>query len=55
MNYEGNLCFVVLAGKYRTGKSFLLNRLLDLQGEGVKFIFYSFSIIKRLIQFIFYK
>lgn len=45
MNYEGNLCFVVLAGKYRTGKSFLLNRLLDLQGEGVKFYF---SIINML-------
>lgn len=36
MNFEGNLCFVVLAGKYRTGKSFLLNKILDIQGgEGV--------------------
>lgn len=34
MNYEGNIGFVALAGKYRTGKSFLLNKILDLP-EGV--------------------
>lgn len=33
-NYEGNISFVTVAGKYRTGKSFLLNRLLNLRGEG---------------------
>lgn len=27
--------FVCLAGKYRTGKSFLLNKLLYLDGKGV--------------------
>jgi len=34
MNYEGNISFVTIAGKYRTGKSFLLNKLLGLRGEG---------------------
>jgi len=32
--YEGNISFVTVAGKYRTGKSFLLNKLLNLRGEG---------------------
>lgn len=27
--------FVTLSGKYRTGKSFLLNKLLYLEGRGV--------------------
>ena len=31
--------FVCLAGKYRTGKSFLLNKLLMLEGDGVKYNF----------------
>ncbi|KRX10023.1 P-loop containing nucleoside triphosphate hydrolase [Pseudocohnilembus persalinus] len=34
--YQGNISFVGLAGKYRTGKSFLLNKLLNLQGRGFK-------------------
>jgi len=33
--YNKNIGFVSLAGRYRTGKSFLLNRLLDLSGDGV--------------------
>lgn len=32
---EGDIGFVVLCGKYRTGKSFLLNKVLDAQGQGV--------------------
>jgi len=42
MNYEGNISFVTVAGKYRTGKSFLLNKLLGLRGEGVKKPFIDF-------------
>jgi len=34
MSYDGNISFVTVAGKYRTGKSFLLNKLLNLRGEG---------------------
>lgn len=33
--YNKPVGFVCLAGKYRTGKSFLLNKLLNLQGKGV--------------------
>lgn len=33
--YNKPIGFVCLAGKYRTGKSFLLNKLLDLRGAGV--------------------
>ena len=29
--------FCCLAGKYRTGKSFLLNKLLRLEGQGVNY------------------
>ena len=32
---QGNVGFCSLAGKYRTGKSFLLNQLLCLKGPGV--------------------
>ena len=32
---KGNVGFCALAGKYRTGKSFLLNQLLCLKGQGV--------------------
>jgi GTPase Era involved in 16S rRNA processing len=32
---EGELGFIVICGKYRTGKSFLMNKLLDVQGDGV--------------------
>lgn len=32
---QGNVGFCSLAGKYRTGKSFLLNQLLCLKGQGV--------------------
>jgi GTPase Era involved in 16S rRNA processing len=35
--YKGNVGFCSLAGKYRTGKSFLLNKLLGLRGKGVRF------------------
>lgn len=31
--------FACLAGKYRTGKSFLLNKLLYLDNKGVRLIF----------------
>jgi len=31
--YEGNVAFVTVAGKYRTGKSFLLNRLLGIKSQ----------------------
>ncbi|CAD8099791.1 unnamed protein product [Paramecium primaurelia] len=31
---RGNIAFVVVCGKYRTGKSFLLNKLIDVQNEG---------------------
>lgn len=34
MSYEGNIAFVSVAGKYRTGKSFLLNKLLNLKDRG---------------------
>lgn len=34
--YNKPVGFVCLAGKYRTGKSFLLNKLLDLRGTGVQ-------------------
>lgn len=34
--YVGNVGFCCLAGKYRGGKSFLLNRLLDLKGDGFR-------------------
>ena len=33
MQYEGNVGFVTIAGKYRTGKSFLLNKILDISNE----------------------
>ncbi|CAK85405.1 unnamed protein product (macronuclear) [Paramecium tetraurelia] len=33
---DGDIGFVVVCGKYRTGKSFLLNKLLDAGGEGFK-------------------
>ena len=33
---SGNVGFCSLAGKYRTGKSFLLNQLLCLKGPGVR-------------------
>lgn len=33
---EGNIGFVSVCGKYRTGKSFLLNRLLEVQGDGFR-------------------
>ena len=29
-----NIAFVCIAGVYRTGKSFLINRLLSLKGKG---------------------
>jgi GTPase Era involved in 16S rRNA processing len=32
---KGSVGFCSLAGKYRTGKSFLLNKLLGLEGSGV--------------------
>jgi hypothetical protein len=31
---KGNVAFVTIAGNYRTGKSFMLNKLLGLQGRG---------------------
>jgi len=31
-----NIGFVIIAGKYRDGKSTLLNRLLSLKGKGFK-------------------
>jgi len=34
VGYEGNISFVTIAGKYRTGKSFILNKLLNLSHEG---------------------
>ena len=33
---EYKLGFCCLAGQYRTGKSFLLNQLLDIRGRGFK-------------------
>ena len=33
--FDGNVAFVTVAGKYRTGKSFLLNKILGLKGQGV--------------------
>jgi GTPase Era involved in 16S rRNA processing len=33
---EGDIGFVVVCGKYRTGKSFMLNKLLNTSGDGVK-------------------
>jgi hypothetical protein len=36
LEVNGNVGFCCLAGKYRTGKSFLLNRLLNLKGSGFK-------------------
>lgn len=35
LDTPGNVGFCSLAGKYRTGKSFLLNQLLCLKGQGV--------------------
>lgn len=35
--------FVTLAGKYRTGKSFLLNKLLYLEGKGVPYVIITVS------------
>lgn len=35
--------FCCIAGKYRTGKSFLLNKLLKLEGNGVHFHLRSFE------------
>lgn len=32
---KGNIAFIVMCGKYRTGKSFLLNKLIDVQNDGV--------------------
>lgn len=32
LEYAGNVGFVCIAGKYRTGKSFLMNKLLGLKG-----------------------
>ena len=34
--YNGNVGFCCLAGKYRGGKSFLLNRILNLKGDGFR-------------------
>lgn len=39
LEYSGNVGFVSLAGKYRTGKSFLLNKLLGLKKTGVRINF----------------
>jgi hypothetical protein len=36
VEYEGNVAFVTVAGKYRTGKSFLLNKLLGIKGPGFR-------------------
>ncbi|KAM3128779.1 hypothetical protein pb186bvf_019127 [Paramecium bursaria] len=35
-NLQGNIGFVVVCGRYRTGKSYLLNKLLEAQGDGFK-------------------
>jgi len=34
--YKGNVSFVSIAGMFRTGKSFLINKLLNLKGRGFK-------------------
>jgi hypothetical protein len=35
-SYNKPIALVCLAGKYRTGKSFLLNKLMGLKGRGFK-------------------
>lgn len=35
LTYSGSISFVGICGKYRTGKSFLLNKILGLKGSGV--------------------
>lgn len=35
-SYDQPVALVCLAGKYRTGKSFLLNKLMKLKGRGFK-------------------
>lgn len=35
-SYSKPIGLVCLAGKYRTGKSFLLNKLLGIRGKGFK-------------------
>jgi hypothetical protein len=35
-SYNKAVGIVCLAGKYRTGKSFLLNKLLEIRGNGFK-------------------
>jgi hypothetical protein len=35
-SYNKPIGIVCLAGKYRTGKSFLLNKLLEIRGNGFK-------------------
>lgn len=39
--------FVAVVGKYRTGKSFLLNKLLYLEGKGVNYMLFSSKLIHR--------
>jgi len=41
-NLEGNIGIVAFTGLYRTGKSFMLNLLLDKQGKGVFFIIFEY-------------
>ncbi|EGR32496.1 hypothetical protein IMG5_080950, partial [Ichthyophthirius multifiliis] len=45
--YEEPICFVAIAGKYRTGKSFLMNKLLNLKKQGVFFFFFIKIKIKK--------
>ena len=41
--------FACLCGKYRTGKSFLINKLLKLEGKGVHYFFtISFELTQAL-------
>lgn len=47
-SYNEPVGFVSLAGKTRTGKSCLLNRLLHIRGEGVRIVLSSFESIRQL-------
>ena len=38
-----------MCGRYRTGKSYLLNKLLEAQGDGVRSLFYIKS-LKLMLQ-----
>ena len=43
-SYNKPVGFVCVAGKFRTGKSFLLNKLLGLKGKGVNKIIIQFKV-----------